>query len=126
MTDLRQRAKSLIGQGHVSGDIGEVMEQLLKVTVELERQASSSDQSGDVRILKTRNEQLLLDSKRKEAEFNAFKKNFLDIVIAEIRNISSEVAKINAAVQPGQDVVQASAHAIGHSLQSLATSLAKT
>lgn len=128
LTNARSQARALMGEPHVSNDIVVVITELLNATVELERQLGSAEgQSGDLRVLKSRMENLNQELKKKDADLQSFKKKFLDIVIAEIRNISGEVAKITAATQDDPEgVAQKSAKAIGQSLRTLAESLTKT
>jgi hypothetical protein len=127
LTDLRAQARELITAGHISNDIITCIEGLLNATIELERMLGSAEGgAGDLRVLKSRNELLTKEVRAKENEFNAFKKSFLEIVITEIKNISAENAKIQAANQADPDeAVTAGSRAIGQSLRTLAESLTK-
>lgn len=127
MTDVRQRAKSLIAQEHISTDVVQIIEALLEITVDFERQlASAEGQSGDLRVLKSRLENLSNDVRKKELALQEFKKNIVDILSAEIRNISTEVGKIAGGAQSDpDDATNQSAKSITQSLRKIVELIAK-
>jgi myo-inositol-1-phosphate synthase len=128
LTDIRQQARTLIGEPHVSTDIRSVIEDLLGVIQELERQINSAEgMGGDVRVLRSRVKQLTTDLSNKDREVTDFKKKFLDPLVIEIKNITTEVSIISFATQSEPtSTVQTSARAISKSLKTLVEALSKT
>lgn len=126
LTTARTRAKELIGQAHVSVDVSDIVQDLLNMIMELERQLGSTDgQGADIRVLRSRLETANTELKRKDDAVTSFKKKFLDIVIAEIRNITAEVTKLQGSDQASAEPVQASTKAISASLRTMIENLSK-
>ncbi|MEQ1665033.1 MAG: hypothetical protein ABL927_06610 [Bdellovibrionales bacterium] len=128
LTDIRQQARTLIGEPHVSNDIRGVIEDLLGVILELERQMNNAEgMGGDVRVLRSRVKQLTTELSNKDREITEFKKKFLDPLVIEIKNITTEVSIISFATQAEPtSTVQTSAKAINRSLKTLVDALSKT
>ena len=126
LTTARTRAKELIGQAHVSVDVSDIVQDLLNMIMELERQLGSTDgQGADIRVLRSRLETANTELKRKDDAVTSFKKKFLDIVIAEIRNITAEVTKLQGSDQASAEPVQARTKAISASLRTMIENLSK-
>ena len=109
----------LLDAKHLSTDIVSIINDLLSIVTDLERQLSAADgQSGDARVWRSRNDALQKELRQKDQDYQTFKKNLSDILVAEIRNINTEVAKITALHQSDPDnPVHQSGKAISLSLR---------
>jgi hypothetical protein len=127
ITDLRQRTRTFMSLPHASTDMVGILNEWLQAAVDFERLLSNAEgQGGDLRILKSKNEMLASEAKKKTDALQSFKKKVADIVTAEIRNITSEVGKISAATQGEPDSnAQQAAKAINQSLRNLIEFLSK-
>ena len=126
LTEARLKARNLISQGHVSNDISAVMEDLISVTVEFERQLTQAEgSSGDMRVLKSKVENLNHELRKRDVALEEFKKKVVDVLSSEIRKISGEIQKMVASVGDQESPVHDCAKSVAQSLRNIIELLAK-